>query len=39
MKNFDLFGNLFYNKDDAIFLIVVVLFEIAFVGFTLYCLL
>jgi hypothetical protein len=39
MKNFDLFGNLFYNKDDAIFLFVVVLFEIAFVVFAIYCLL
>jgi len=39
MKNFDLFGNLFYNINDAIFLIVVVLFEIAFVGFIVYFLL
>lgn len=38
MKNFDLFGNLYYNKADAIFLIAVIIFEIAFVGFAIYCL-
>jgi hypothetical protein len=36
MKNFDLYGNLFYNKADAIFVTAVILFELSFVGFMLY---
>jgi hypothetical protein len=39
LENFDLYGNLFYNRNDAMFLIAVVLFEIAFVGFVIYFLL
>jgi hypothetical protein len=38
-ENFDLYGNLFYNKADAMFLIAVILFELSFVGFMLYFLL
>jgi hypothetical protein len=36
LENFDLYGNLFYNKTDTLFLIAVVLFEISFIGFILY---